>query len=161
MNGTNLTTNGHATTSSNTTNGKSANGSNIKPIIRKPLGGITVKTVKRTSAAVRPALPNSHSAPSTSTDLKRMHNALPEETRRRIEEARLEKERKKRKEEDEIRQRKAYENRAAKREHSTPKKKKVKRQVSDDESDDDLFSGNSTPKNGKSSKRGASADESS
>lgn len=160
MNGTNVTSNGHATTSANTTNGKTTNGSNSKPVMRKPLGGITVKTVKRTTTpAVRPGLPSSHSAPSTS-DPKRMHNALPEETRRRIEEARLEKERKKRKEEDEIRQKKAYENRS-KREHSTPKKKKVKRQVSDDDSDDDLFSGNSTPKNGKSSKRGASADESS
>lgn len=164
MNGRNVNDNSHASTSASATNGnhgKTANGSNVKPAVRKPLGGITVKTVKRTAVPVRPMLPNHHSAPpSTSTDSKRMHNALPEETRRRIEEARAEKERKRRKEEEELRQKKAFENRS-KREQSTPKKKKVKRQVSEEDSDDDLFSEHSTSKNGKASKRSAVSDESS
>lgn len=165
--------NGHPSSSTGSINGSSSPNVSANKMIgkhaplKRPLGGITVKTVKRTTVPARPSLPTSNSAPAstngTSTPPKRMLNALPEEMRRRIEEARLEKERKRMEEEERLKPKKTSEPKAP-RNTSKPKKKKIKRHSSDEESDDDLFSGTSTPKSSKSGrggKFGASGEESS
>jgi H3 lysine-79-specific histone-lysine N-methyltransferase len=111
-----------------------------KPVLKRPPSGITVSTVKRTHVPNRPSLSTSIS--SSAQPIKRPYNALPEETRRRIEEQRREKERAIReKEELERAQRRASSTPVRTHKNGASKKKKVKRPLSSDDDD-----GDDTPK---------------